>query len=199
MTDQPPGHQPPGYQPSPAGEPTPPGGFRAAPYQGFPASGPMPAQPGYPASGPLPAQPGYPGSGSFPAQTGGFPQQQAPRRKGGAAVPLLAVAMVVFLAAAGVMVFLWLGASDDTKAHNDKLTALTSELSSTQRKTEEATESAASSQAKADDAGKDIAALEREISGLRRCADRVRETLIVAESGTDAELRAAVQTMFQNC
>ncbi|MGW5052130.1 hypothetical protein [Actinokineospora sp. NPDC004072] len=214
MTDQPPGHQPPGYQPSPAGEPTPPRGFPASPYQGtgsYPGSGGFPAQ--NPGSGPFPAPTsgGFPaqtpGSGAFPAQnpgSGAFPAQPGypgaqPKRKAGTAVVALAAALVVFAAAAGVMLFLWLGAADDAKAHNDKLSGLSGELVSTQKKAEEAKESAADSAAKADAAGKDADVLKSEISGLRRCADKVRQTLIAAESGTDEELRSAVQLMFQNC
>jgi cell division protein FtsB len=172
MTDQPHGYPPQGNQPPPSGS------FPTVGYQGS----------GYPVSGPLPAQ--TPG--------GGFPAP-APRKGRGPIIPVLAVVLAVFLAAAGVMLFLWLGAADDVKAAEDRLQQSTTSLSDRGAKADEAVataEKAESDLSKVETENRD---LQQEITTLKKCAEPVRDALAAAAAKNDTALSRAVRAMLDNC
>lgn len=195
MTDQPPGFRQPDPRTPPTGFPT--AGYPANPYPAHTPSGPIPAQHGaYPATGqfstPFPAQTP---SGSFAAQGG----PAGPRAKRGAAVPVLAAVVVVFLAAAGLMFYLYLGAKDDVATEAGQLDQTTRSLAETTAKTDKATTTAEDTKAEVSGVTKDIASLESSIAKERKCADPVKDSLDAVAANDDAKLRASVRAMIQNC
>ncbi|MFC7616969.1 hypothetical protein ACFQV2_29515 [Actinokineospora soli] len=106
---------------------------------------------------------------------------------------------MVFLAAAGLMLFLWLGAADDAKAADVRLQETAKTLSDLTKRADEAGKSADEAGAEAEDLTTKNTELEGEIETLRECADPVRRTLDAAASGSDAQLREAIQVMLDKC
>lgn len=169
---------------NPQGHP-PSGGFPTAGYQGA----------GYPGSGPMPAQ--TPGAGFPGPPSQGFPAP--PSKSGGPLVPVLAVVMVVFLAAAGLMLFLWLGADDDAKAAGTRLQQTSTELADLTAQADEASKAADDAEGRVsglEDENKD---LQGEISSLRECADPVRDAIEAAAAKNDSALNKALKAMIDNC
>ena len=153
---------------------------------GFQPHGYQPPTPGggFPSTG----YQGFPPSGPIPVQ-----------QKRGPLVPLLAVALVVFLAAAGVMLFLWLGAADDAKAAQARLQETETALSGLVKKADDAGKSADDAEAETERIATENTDLEGQIEVMRKCADPVRATLDAAGSGNDAKLRESIKVMIDNC
>ena len=170
MTDQPHGYPPQSNQPLPSGS------FPTVGYQGS----------GYPVSGAIPAQ--TPGSG-FPAP--------APRK--GRLIPVLAVVLAVFVAAAGVMLFLWLGAADDVKTAEDRLQQSTAALSDSGTKADEAVATAEKAESELSKVEAENRDLQQEITTLKKCAEPVRDALEAAAAKNDTALSRAVRGMLDNC
>jgi type II secretory pathway component PulM len=181
MTDQPHGYPPQGGQPLPSGS------FPTVEYQGSGYQGSGYQGSGFPASGPMPAQ--TPGTG-FPA-----PEP----RKRGPVIPALAAAVVVFLAAAGVMLFLWLGAGDDVAEAEARLQQSTGVLADRDTEAEEATAAAEKADADLSRVEADNRDLQQEISTLKKCAEPVRDALAAAAAKNDTALSRAVRAMLDNC
>ncbi|WP_156754900.1 hypothetical protein [Actinokineospora pegani] len=175
----------------------------STPYGQDPRSGAYNPNPGWgPGAGPPPAPHmtgQQPAVGFPPSDPSGFPAQEPPRKSGSGALIALSGVVVLALAAAGVFLFLWLGAKGDASDLAGRLDARGAEISQAQDAATKAEDAAKKAEEAAKTAETEKASAQRSLASATKCREAARAFIAAARGTNQDEINRTADGMLAAC